>query len=171
MNRYRTLSLAISMTMSTLPVPVRAANKPRAGNAERAAAVWTNQDLERLRFQNLISIVGQPARAEDATAVALPSHYVKTQDPEWYGKQAATLRDELERRQAQFREYRQALGDARSLREMTGGINLDEGDVGITPDAGLEILQQQVNQTQMELDALEDLARRNDIPSGSLRGR
>jgi hypothetical protein len=115
MNRYPTLSLAISMTMSTLPVPVRAANKPRAGNVERAAVVWTNRDLERLRFQNLISIVGQPALGRDATAVALPSHYVKTQDPEWYVKQAAKLRDELERRQAQFREYRQAFDDARSL--------------------------------------------------------
>jgi len=30
MNRYLTLSLAISMTVSTLAIPLRAANKPRA---------------------------------------------------------------------------------------------------------------------------------------------
>jgi hypothetical protein len=44
-------------------------------------------------------------------------------------------------------------------------------DVGITPDAGIEILQQQVNQTQMELDGLEDLARHHGIPPGTLRGQ
>jgi len=49
---------------------------------------------------------------------------------------AAKLRDELEQRQAQLRKYRQALEDARSLREMTGGIDLDEGDIGITPKLG-----------------------------------
>ena len=53
---------------------------------------------------------------------------------------------------------------------MTGGINLDEGDTGITPEAGIEILQQRANETQTELDALEELARRNDIPPGTLRG-
>ena len=54
---------------------------------------------------------------------------------------------------------------------MTGGINLDDGDIGITPEAGIEILQQRVNETERELDALEDLARRNDIPPGALRGQ
>ena len=171
MNRYLIFSLVTSMTLSTLAIPLRAASKPRAGKMERTAVVWTNQDLERLRSQGLISVVGQSALVEDATAALLPSPYVETQDPEWYAKQAAKLRDELERRQAQLHEYRQALDDALSLREMTGGINLDEGDIGITPEAGIEILQQQVNEAQTELDALEDLARRNYIPPGTLRGR
>jgi hypothetical protein len=171
MNRYLTFSLAISVTLSTLAIPLRAANKPHAGKMERTAVVWTNQDLKRLRSQGLISVVGQSALVKDATAAPLPSPYVKTQDPEWYAEQATKLRDELERRQSQLREYRQALEDARSLREMTGGINLDEGNVGITPEAGIEILQQQVNEAQTELDALEDLARHNDIPPGTLRGQ
>jgi hypothetical protein len=108
---------------------------------------------------------------EDASATALPSPYLKTQDPEWYAKQAADLRDELERRQTQLRQYRQALEDVRSLKNTTGGINFDEGNIGITPLAGIEILQQQVNQTQMEFDALEDLAHRHGIPPGTLRGQ
>ena len=95
---------------------------------------------------------------------------MRTQDPAWYAEQAAKLRDELERRRAQLGEYRQALEDARSLRKTTGGVNLDEGDIGITPEAAIEILQQRVSETQTELDALEDLARRNDIPPGTLRG-
>ena len=54
---------------------------------------------------------------------------------------------------------------------MTGGINLDGGDIGITPDAGIEILRRRVQDTESDLDALEDLARRNGIPPGTLRGR
>jgi hypothetical protein len=170
MNRYFTFSLAISMTVSTLAIPLRAANQPRAGREDQKT-VWTNADLKRLEVLGLISIVGQPAIAEDTITVALPSPYVKTQDPEWYAEQAKKLHDELERRQAQLREYRQALEDVQSLREMTSGVNLHEGNVGITPEAGIEILQQHVNQTQTELDALEDLARRNGILPGTLRGQ
>jgi hypothetical protein len=133
--------------------------------------VWTNQEPERLRSQGLISVVGQLALVEDVIAAAPPSSYVKTPDPEWCAERATKLRDELEYRQAQLAAYRLALEDARSLKETTGGVSLDEGDVGITPESGIEILQQRVNDAQTELDDLEDLARRNDIPPGTLRGQ
>jgi hypothetical protein len=171
MNRHLTFSLAISMTLSTLAIPLRAANKPRAGKTEKTTVLWTNEDLENLRPLAAISIVGQPNEADDSTTAAMPLPYLETQDPEWYAEQAAKLRDELERRHAQLDGYRQAIEDARSLKTMTGGINLDDGDMGITPEAGIEILQQLVNETQSELDALEDLARHNDIPPGVLRGQ
>jgi hypothetical protein len=170
MNRYLTISLAVSMSLSTLAIPLRAANKPRAGKMEKTDVVWTNEDLKRLRSSGLISIVGQPAPAEDATAAA-PPPYVKTQDPEWYAERATKLRDELERRQAELREYRHALDDARSLSEMSGGINLDEGNAGITPEAGIELLQRRVQEAQTEFDELEDLARRHGISPGALRGQ
>ena len=171
MNRCLTFSIAISMTLNTLAIPLRAANKPRVGETQKTARLWTNEDLAKLRPLGLISVVGQPSTAEDATKPALPLPYVNTQDPEWYAEQAAKLREELERRQSQLREYKQALDDARSLKETTGGINLDEGDIGITPEAGIEILQQSVSEAQTAMDALEDLARRNDIPPGALRGQ
>ena len=170
MNRHLTFSLAISMTLSTLAIPMRAANKPRAGTDSRKPVVWTNDDLEKLHSLGLISIVGRTDE-EQLTSASAPAPYVETQDPEWYAEQAAKLRDELERRRAQLHEYQKALEDARSLRETTGGINIDEGDVGITPEAGIEFLQQRLNEAQMGLDALEDLARRNDISPGTLRGK
>ena len=169
MNRYLTFSLAISITLGTLAIPMRAANKPRVGTDSRNPVVWTNDDLEKLHSLGLISIVGR-IDEEKLASPSAPAPYVETQDPEWYAEQAAQLRDELERRRAQLHEYQKALEDARSLRETTGGINVDEGDIGITPEAGIEILQQRVNETQAELDALQDLARRNDIPPGRLRG-
>ena len=171
MNRCLTFSLALSMTLGTLAIPLRAANKPRAGKTEKTAVLWTNEDLERLRPRGLISVVGQPRTAEDATAAPLPLAYVNTQDPEWYAEQAANLRAQLESDEAELQHYRQAIEDARSLKTKTGGINLEEGDIGATPEAGIEILQEHVNETQSELDALEDLARRNDIPPGTLRGQ
>jgi hypothetical protein len=170
MNRCLTFSLAVSMALSTLAIPLRAANRPHAGTDSQNRVVWTNDDLERLHNLGLICIVGR-MNDETPKPTSQPQPYVKTQDPEWYAKQAANLRDELERRRAQLSEYRQALEDARSLRETTGAINLDDGDIGITPEAGIEILQQRVNETQAELDALEDLARRNDITPGTLRGQ
>jgi len=171
MNRYLTFSLAISMTLSTLAIPLRAANKSRAGKTEKTAALWTNEDLEKLSHPGLISVVGEPRYAEDAINAPMPLPYVNTQDPEWYAGQAAKLQAQLENNQAELHRYRQAIEDAKSLKTMTSGINLVEGDVGITPDAGIEILQQRASETQSELDALEDLARRNDIPPGTLRGQ
>jgi hypothetical protein len=85
-------------------------------------------------------------------------------------RQAARLRDELERSRAQLGGYRQAIEDARSLKTTTGGIHLDEDDIGMTTEAGIEILQQRVSETQLELDAREDLGCRNDVPSGTQRG-
>jgi hypothetical protein len=171
MNRCLTFSLAIPMTLSTLAVPLRAANKPRAGNVEKSTVLWTNEDLERLRPLSVISIVGQPNKTDDSTTAAMPLPYLETQDPAWYAEQSAKLRHELERRQAQLGEHQRALEDARSLKETTGGINLDDRDIGTTPEAGIEILRQRVSETQLELDALEDLARRNEIPPGTLRGQ
>jgi len=171
MNRCLTFSLAISMTLNTPAIPLRAANKPRAGKTEKNTALWTNEDLSKLRPLGLISVVGQPSTAEDATEPAQPLPYVNTQDPEWYAEQAAKLHAQLESSEAELQHFRQAIEDARSLKNMTGGINLDEGDFGITPEAGIEVLQHRVSETQAELEALEDLARRNDIPPGALRGQ
>ncbi len=176
MNRYLTFSFALSVTLSTLAIPLRAAKKPRAGTDSQNPVVWTNDDLEKLHRPGLISIVGpidkeQPASTSAPLPYEEPAPYVETHDPEGYVEQAAKLRDELEYRQAQLREYQQALDDARSLRESTGGINLVGEDFAVTPEDGIEILQQRMREAQAKLDDLEDLARRNDIEPGTLRGQ
>ncbi len=166
----RNLYFAVTLGLVSLAMSLRAANRPHAETDSQNNMVWTNDDLEKLHSLGLISIVGR-IDEERPTSAPAPGPYVRTEDPEWYAVQAAKLRDELERRQTKLCEYRQALDDARSLRKTTGGINLDEGDIGITPEAGIEILRQRVSEAQTELDALEDLARRNDIPPGTLRGQ
>jgi hypothetical protein len=158
----------VTLGLISVAIPLRAANRPRAGVDGQTAFVWTNDDLEKLRGPGMISIVGR-MEAATPTSASASGPYVKTQDPDWYSVEAAKLRDQLERRQAELGEYRQALDDVRSLRETSGGVNLVEGDVGITPQSGIEILQQRVNETQAKRDALQDLARRNGIAPGALR--
>jgi len=166
----RYLSAAATLGLISEAIPLRAANRPHAGTDIQNRVVWTNEDLERLHDLGLISVVG---RIDERTSESpsRPQPYVKTQEPAWYAEQAAELRDELDRRKTELSGYRQAIEDARSLKTMTGGVNLDEGDIGITPDAGIEILEQRVIEAQAELDELEDLARHNDIPPGTLRGQ
>jgi len=180
----RHLCTCVCLALVSAAIPLRAANRPHAGTDSQTPVVWTNDDLEKLRdVPGLISIVGQideetqepesaPAPYEETPAPeSEPGPYVETQDPEWYAGQAANLRDELEFRQAQLHEYLQAIEDARSLKNTRGGVNLAEGDIAITLEDGIEILQQRVVEVQADFDDLEDLARRNEIPPGRLRGQ
>ena len=169
-NMTRYMYVAVALGLISVAIPLRAANGPHAATERQSKVLWTNDNLDKLHYRAAISIVGPEGSGQSAPA-PWPAPYVKTQDPNWYAAQAANLRAELEYRQTQLREYQQSLSDARSLEESTGGIDLAEGDVAITPEAGIETLQQRVSETQSELDALEDLARRNDIEPGTLRGQ
>ncbi len=162
------LYAVVTLGLVSVAIPLRAADGPRAGMDAQTAVVWTNDDLEKLHGLGMISIVGRMEEATPTSASA-PGPYVKTQDPDWYAVEAAKLREQVERRRTQLDEYRQAIDDTRSLRKTSGDINLVEGDVGITPQSGIEILQRSVNETQAKLDALQDLARRNGIAPGALR--
>jgi hypothetical protein len=46
MNRYLTFSLALSITLSTLAIPQRAAKKAARWNGQPEHGGWTNDDLE-----------------------------------------------------------------------------------------------------------------------------
>ena len=167
MSRHRCIFVCLALVSAA--IPLRAANGPHAGRDRQNSVVWTNEDLEKLHDLGLISIVG-PTNEEASALETSPGPYV-TRERQWYAEQSAKLHAELERRATQLRQYQQALEDARSLRKMTGGINLDEGDIGITPEAGIEILQRRVREEQAKIDALEDLARRHDVPAAVVRGQ
>src|SRR5258708_37805659 len=107
MNRYLTFSLVISMTLSSLAIPLRAANKPRARKTEKT--IWTNEDLEKLRRLAAISIAGQPNKADDSTTAAMLLPYLEAQDPHWYAGEAVARREALGRRPAKLSEFRHAL--------------------------------------------------------------
>lgn len=166
MLRYLNIScLLVICTAGTL----RAAANPHAIPPSTLNEVWTNEDLERLsRVPSLISIVGQPDN-ETLKAVEIHAPAKKPRKAKWYAAQAASLNAQLEAEQADLRAFTQSLDDARELKNQTGGINLSQQDLGITPEATAHILQKRVRETEVRLDALEDLARRNGIEPGILR--
>jgi hypothetical protein len=162
--------LTISLVLASLSAGgnLRAATTPHAGPASSTAS-WTNDDLRRMSgIPGLVSIVGEDANESLQRVGSSPLR--ETEDPAWYAAQAAQLNARLEAAQADLRNFTHALEDARELKATTGGINLATNDIGITPEAAIEILQKRVRETQSEFDALEDLARRNGIPPGILRG-
>lgn len=148
-----------------------AATKPQAVHTSEATQTWTNEDLERLRkTPDSISVVGPPAN-ESQQNVDAHSLQPETRDPSWYAAQSASLNARLESEEADLRDFEQKLEDAQEFGTTTAGINLDQSDPGVTPEATVEILQSRVRETQSELDALEDLARQNGVPPGILRGQ
>lgn len=168
MARCSNAIVGIAFVLTT--IPLSATNRPHSGTDGHNTKVWTNDDLEGIRSLGQLSVVG-PSNNEGSTQFLPHRAFTNIEDPEWYSAQAANLQAELDQRRAELQSYEQALEDARSLREMTGGINLEEDQVGLTPESAMQMLRERVNDTQMQLDALQDLARRNGIAPGTLRDR
>lgn len=157
----------------------QAAEKPRPtqGNQNQPKKVWTNDDMVQLRSRGLISIVGQEVTAPATQAPAAPTETGSTfpvyasrlDDPTWYADQSAQLQAELDKRMADLQQQQDALALAKD-RVTPPGLALDKDNAGVTPAAGLENLQAQVQEVQRQLDELGDLARQHDIPPAVLRG-
>jgi hypothetical protein len=164
----RYFSLLLVAVLFTAVGDLCAANKPHADL--EAQRTWTNEHLERLtRIPSSISIVGQIGE-ETTKAATPPAPHTRAKDSERFAEQAASLRTELESAQSELQRYMQAIEDARDLKTMTGGVNFDQGHIGISLEAGIQILQRRVRKKETELDALEGLAQRKGTPPGTLRG-
>jgi len=156
---------------------LQAAEKPRPaqGNQNQPKKVWTNDDTDQLHSRGLISIVGPEATEPAAQTPAAPAeptfpvYQSRLDDPDWYADQVADLQAELDKREAALRVQQTAIAQAVSQRITKPGLALDKGGPGMTPAAGLAILQAQVQEVQSQLDELSDLARQHDIPPGVLR--
>jgi hypothetical protein len=177
--RNISVSLALTLFLIAMAMPSHAADKQSSAQAGQAGKIWTNDDLDQLRARGLISIVGPfPEPAPEAPEPATPppavapqaTPYVRTQDPDWYADQAALLQAQLDETQAALRQAQDSLAQAASLPQTQGGINLAQASVGVTPEAGIAILEARLSEIQSQLDDLADLARQNYIPPGVLRG-
>jgi hypothetical protein len=112
--------ISACLALVTAAIPLRATAGPHAETNSQSVKVWTNEDLDKLHHAGLISVAGQ-ADDENSMPESTPQTGEATQNPEWYAQQAARLRDEFERRKAELRQ--DALDDARSLKDTTGGID------------------------------------------------
>lgn len=165
----RHLSISLVLALLTAGVNLRAATNPHAAPAS-ATATWTNEDLGRLsRIPGLISVVGQPAN--QATHDGETSEWrSRAKDAAWYRAQAAELQAQLESEKAELHDFNRAIEDARELKTTTGGVNLLQNEIALTPEGSIAVLQNRVSETESELDSLEDLARHHSIQPGILRG-
>jgi hypothetical protein len=154
----------------------QAAEKPRPApdNQNQPKKVWTNDDMNQLRARGLISIEGEeptkPA-AQPPTApveTTFPVYESRLDDPTWYADKAADLRAELDRREEALNEQLKAIALAVD-RVTQPGVSLNQPSVGVTPEAGVQVLQGRVQEVQDQLDELSDLARQHDIMPGVLR--
>jgi hypothetical protein len=163
--------ISVVLLSSTGTGNVRAATQPHALRGAEATATWTNDDLAQLhRIPGLISIVGNTSNVAFQSAEA-SAPQPQESDPAWYAAQARWLNAQLEAEQAQLHDYVQALDDTRAGTATMSGVSLDQQHIGLTPEATIDILKSRIRQTQSELDALQDFARRNDIEPGILRGQ
>ena len=167
-------SLAAVLALA-IAFPSLAAEKPRATQSNpstQAKKVWTNEDMDELRARGLITTFNPAIEMIIPTPTVAPGPATfasKTEDPAWYADQAYILQAELDRREAALREAQANLALAEQ-RITQPGIAMDKDNVGVTPLAGIAILEAQVREVQDQLDELSDLARRNNIPPGDLRG-
>jgi hypothetical protein len=168
--RY-SLPLALALVLAPAAIPARAAAGAKPAQAQQGKRVWTTDDMDDLRARGLISIVGTDAGTAPAAAAPAPvtTYNSRTEDPTWYADQARELQAQLDANVAALTQARDNLAEARSNRGTTGSVNLAESNVGVTPEAGIAILEAQVLEVQSRFDELADLARRNDIAPGVLR--
>jgi len=102
------------MALSTLSVPLAGGKKAARGNGQPEHSGLDQRRARKTPCSRPDLHRGPNERRKRQRRHLAPAPYVETQDPAWYAEQAARLRDELERRQAQLDGYRQAIEDARS---------------------------------------------------------
>ncbi len=172
------LAAAVLAAANPLSAGDRTVGTPSAGAAQTAAAeapkpadtarVWTNADIAKLPDPGISLIGPEPVTGAEVGPNEEP--YDRTKDPYWYADEAARLWAELARRNAALQQYIAAIEDAKNRRNTESGIALDQGNAGITLQAGIENLQAQVRGVQEQLEELADLARRNGIVPGVVWG-
>jgi hypothetical protein len=155
----------------TFALPSHAAQNPIPAQAAKTKKVWTNDEMDQLRARGLISTfnVAPETTAQAPAAPSAPGTYTtRFEDPDWYAEQAAILQAELDKREAALGEAQTYLAQA-AAGITQPGVAMDKSNVGVTPEAGIDVLKAQASEVQSQLDELNDLARQNNIPPGVLR--
>jgi hypothetical protein len=178
------LSLLFSTSAPAKPAP--------PAKAAAASKVWTNEDVQALESTGSISIVGQAETAQPAETAAASSGtqsvaaprtqglanpaaqpvsaatppYVKEQDPDWYAQGIESRREQIDQIDDQVQEIQHTRATGEGISD---AIPLDKTAPGITPEATIEILQDQKSRLEADIDGLQDLAQSNSIERDSWR--
>ena len=138
-----------------------------SANGNRTLRIWTNDDVELLREKLGVSVVGSltDERPEKAKVAARP--YAREQDPTWYRERLVPLEAEL----SQIDERIDDLRKYRSItRYMVGGVILPQlAGLPLNPEDQIRQLGEKRREVVRDIEALHDLARRNEILPGDIR--
>jgi hypothetical protein len=127
----------------------------------KPAKVWTNDEVDTLRNNHSVSVVGNhtPQKVSATT-----KRYSQEKDPAWYRKQLQPLLAEIEKYDGQIAKLNAFL---------SGDHVSDPPDPhhmrGLTPQEQVKQLEEKRAKDVEKLNDLMDRARHNDIPPGALR--
>jgi chromosome segregation ATPase len=161
-----------------VPVTARAQQTPPPPPQEdptKKQKVWTNDDLKRL--PDSVTVTGEsatqgntaPQNSADQNATnqnGSEKHYEQSQDPTWYEKQLAPLRQELDQIDQQLNTIRQAQKDGRGASD---AVSLEKVPTGVDTQGEVEVLRQRRAEIASKIDDIESEARRNGVLPGDLR--
>lgn len=166
------LAFGLAMAAPALPALAGQQTQPPAPEKEepdnkKPKKVWTNDSVQELSGTPGVSVVGggPAARAAEKSATK-PAGYAKEKDPNWYRAQRAPLRAELDRLDKEITKTREFINGGHTAE---GKLKVNVFSVPMNPADHIAQLEKRKAEVQSKMDALEDLARRNDIPPGAIR--
>jgi hypothetical protein len=145
-------------TSAAPPTPQsQAAPLPNA----KPAKVWTNDDIDTLRNNHNVSVVGnRPPQNVSATS----KKYSLEKDPEWYRKQLTPLRAEIDKLNGQIARMQAFLNGE----NVSDPASLHPKMVP-TPQEQLKQMEAKRQADVAKVDDLLDSARHNGVEPGALR--
>jgi len=184
--RFQTLFLVAALVSSLSVVPASgygqsqspaatqqpsATSAPPAPQAQAApldnakpAKVWTNDEIDTLRNNQSISVVGNRT---PQNASAKSNRYSMEKDPAWYRKQLAPLRAEIEKLDGQI-EQTKAFLNGEIVNGQPASYHAYFGVPG-NPQSQLKQMEAKRQADEAKIDDLLDRARHNGIEPGALR--
>jgi hypothetical protein len=149
----------------------RAADAQQEPQNEMSTKVWTNDNISSL--PNLSIQTGTqplasaqsgpgPAQSQNGWRVLPP----REQDPAWYRVQIAELRRQAAQLEARAHEIQSVLDSHTGGHQ---GLNLLEKPEGLNAETEVKLLRQRRAGVLQQIDALEDMARRNGLAPGEVR--
>lgn len=145
-------------TASAPPSQTQATPLPNA----KPAKVWTNDEIDTLRNDHGVSVVGKNQTTQNASAKT--TVHPTDKDPAWYRKQLEPLEAEIAKLDGQIAK----------LQAFLNGENVSDPatmhrQMVPTPQDQLKQLEEKRAKDVDKVNDLLDRARHNDIPPGELR--
>jgi hypothetical protein len=157
-------TVVLISVLSFLPAHV---TRDVTGTRAEAKKVWTNEDLKNLRANSPLSLIGMEEGLEaslQATSTQRP--WIREEDPRWYAYEIGARRDSLDEVEGQ-------LDNIAEIQKAGVGISdefpLDKNSPGLFLPGTVFVFESQATELESEIDALQDLARQNNIAPSAWR--